>query len=76
MITHDIREAVFLADRVVVLSARPASIRLDLPIPLPRPRELSVLTTPEFADLEAQLVETLHEESRRALAEQMSPAGR
>jgi ABC-type nitrate/sulfonate/bicarbonate transport system ATPase subunit len=76
MITHDIREAVFLADRVVVLSARPASIRLDLPIPLPRPRELSMLTTPEFAELEAQLVETLHEESRRALAEQMSPAGR
>lgn len=76
MITHDIREAVFLADRVIVLSARPASICLDLRIDLPRPRQLSVLTTPEFAELEGQLVETLHEESRKALAQQAAPLRR
>jgi NitT/TauT family transport system ATP-binding protein len=39
MVTHDISEAIFLADRVLVLSERPAHIRLDLKIELPRPRE-------------------------------------
>ncbi|WP_083979679.1 ABC transporter ATP-binding protein [Demequina salsinemoris] len=67
MITHDIREAIYLADRVIVLSARPTSVRLNVEIDLPRPRELSVITSPEFAAIEEQLIETLHEESRKAL---------
>ena len=37
-VTHNVEEAVFLADRVVVLAGGPAVIRADLPIPLPRPR--------------------------------------
>ncbi|MEV0948204.1 ABC transporter ATP-binding protein [Rhodococcus sp. NPDC049939] len=72
MITHDIREAVYLSDRVVVLSARPATVRREVKIDLPRPRELSVMTAPEFVDIEHDLLEVLHEESRRALAEQES----
>ncbi|WP_433611512.1 ABC transporter ATP-binding protein [Prescottella agglutinans] len=70
MITHDVREAVFLSDRVVVLSARPAAVRREVVVDLPRPRELSIVTSPEFAAIEGQLIEVLHEESRRALAEQ------
>ncbi|RVW08155.1 ABC transporter ATP-binding protein [Prescottella agglutinans] len=70
MITHDVREAVFLSDRVVVLSARPATVRREVVVDLPRPRELSVVTSPEFAAIEGELIEVLHEESRRALAEQ------
>ncbi|MGF7122653.1 ABC transporter ATP-binding protein [Rhodococcus sp. TAF43] len=70
MITHDIREAVFLSDRVIVLSARPATVRREVVVDLPRPRELSVMTSPEFAAIEHDLIEILHEESRRALAEQ------
>ncbi|MFC4125607.1 ABC transporter ATP-binding protein [Nocardia rhizosphaerae] len=70
MITHDIREAVFLSDRVLVLSARPAVVRHELRVDLPRPRDLSTITTPEFAAMEQELLEILHEESRRALAEQ------
>ncbi|MFD1811337.1 ABC transporter ATP-binding protein [Rhodococcus gannanensis] len=70
MITHDIREAVFLSDRVIVLSARPATVVREVRVDLPRPRELSLVTAPEFVALEQELLEVLHEESRRALAEQ------
>lgn len=70
MITHDVREAVYLSDRVVVLSARPAVVRLDLRVDLPRPRELSVMTSPQFLAIERELIEVLHEESRRALLDQ------
>lgn len=70
MITHDIREAVYLADRVIVLSARPARVVQELRVELPRPRELAVMTSPEFVAIEQQLIEVLHEESRRALAAQ------
>ncbi|WEO77852.1 ABC transporter ATP-binding protein [Cryobacterium sp. SO2] len=74
MITHDIREAVYLADRVIVLSARPTTVRLDVKIELPRPREMAMITSPEFAEYEKLLIETLHEESRKAMAQQM-PTG-
>jgi ABC-type nitrate/sulfonate/bicarbonate transport system ATPase subunit len=70
MITHDIREAVYLADRVIVLSARPARLRREVAVPLPRPRELSMLTAPEFVAVEQELIDVLHEESRRALTDQ------
>jgi len=71
LITHDIREAVYLADRVIVLTARPASVRLNLEVPLPRPRELSITTAPEFVEIEEQLIEVLHEESRKAFDQQL-----
>lgn len=72
LITHDIREAIYLADRVIVLSARPATVRLDIEVPLARPRELSMTTAPEFVAIEEELIEVLHEESRRAFAQQNS----
>jgi len=65
MITHDIREAVYLADRVLVLSPRPARIVRDLAVPLPRPRDVRLLTAPEFVALEAELVDLLHAPARR-----------
>ena len=67
LITHDIREAVYLSDKVVVLSARPTTVRLEVEVDLPRPRELSMITSPEFATIEEQLLTALHEESRTAL---------
>jgi NitT/TauT family transport system ATP-binding protein len=47
-ITHQIDEAVYLADRVVVFSARPSTIKADIRVDLPRPRSLAVKRTPEF----------------------------
>jgi NitT/TauT family transport system ATP-binding protein len=59
LVTHSIPEAVMLADRVLVLSARPGRVVLDLPIHLPRPRELSVAHTAEFGDLARQVREAI-----------------
>lgn len=67
MITHDIREAIYLSDRVVVLSARPATVRCVVDVPLPRPRELDMITSPEFADVERELLAVLHDETRKSL---------
>jgi NitT/TauT family transport system ATP-binding protein len=51
MVTHDIREAVFLADRVLVLSQRPARVAAIVPITLPRPRSLSLSYSEAFSAL-------------------------
>jgi len=54
-ITHQIDEAIFLSDRVIVMSARPGRIIADIPIELPRPRELGIKRTPRFVAYEEQI---------------------
>jgi NitT/TauT family transport system ATP-binding protein len=51
MVTHSISEAVLLADRVLVLGPRPGSLRMEVVIPLPRPRTLDMSYTPQFGIL-------------------------
>jgi NitT/TauT family transport system ATP-binding protein len=55
MVTHAIDEAVFLSDRVLVFSKRPAQLMLDLPISLERPRDNSVRYSPKFVALTQEL---------------------
>ena len=55
LVTHDLREAVFLADTVYVMSSRPGRIVRRCPVPIPRPRELEVTYTQPFQNLVHEL---------------------
>jgi NitT/TauT family transport system ATP-binding protein len=55
MVTHSIQEAVFLADRVLVMSPRPGRIEAAVSVPLPRPRQLAMLYSQEFGSLSQQV---------------------
>ena len=65
-VTHDIDEAIFMGNRVVVMSARPGRIKCDLAIPLAHPRSYAVKTTPVFTALKATLTEEIRVEVHRA----------
>jgi ABC-type nitrate/sulfonate/bicarbonate transport system ATPase subunit len=62
-VTHDIEEAIFLASRVVVMTARPGRIKVDLAIELPHPRHYTIKTSPEFSALKARLTEEIRAEA-------------
>jgi NitT/TauT family transport system ATP-binding protein/sulfonate transport system ATP-binding protein len=70
-VTHDIEEAIFMANRVIVMSARPGRIKAELAVDLPHPRHYTMKTTPEFAALKARLTEEIRVESIKA-AEQLA----
>ncbi|KGB81157.1 ABC transporter ATPase [Rhodovulum sp. NI22] len=70
LITHDLRESVFLADEVVVLSGRPATTQYVLDVDLPDPRELEVLYTPKAVDYLATLRRQIQIAQGRAPASQ------
>jgi ABC-type nitrate/sulfonate/bicarbonate transport system ATPase subunit len=62
-VTHDIEEAIFMASRVVVMSARPGRIKADVAVPIAHPRLYTVKTTPAFSSLKARLTEEIRAEA-------------
>lgn len=59
MVTHDIREAVFMSDRVLIMSPRPGRVEREVAIDLPRPRSLEMVYLPRFSELSRVLRESL-----------------
>jgi NitT/TauT family transport system ATP-binding protein len=75
-ITHQISEAIYLSDRVIVMSARPGRIIADLPIDIPRPRTLSVKRTERFLRYEDEVWALIEAQARATMrADQLSEAG-
>jgi NitT/TauT family transport system ATP-binding protein len=66
-ITHDIEEAVFLADRVVVMSSHPGRVRAVLDVPLPRPRDEASRGDPDFGRLVERIWSLIRDEAYRAI---------
>ncbi|MBP2313591.1 ABC transporter ATP-binding protein [Azospirillum soli] len=67
-VTHDIDEAIFMASRVVVMSARPGRIKCDIAIDLPHPRSYKIKTTPAFAAYKERLTEEIRVETIKTLS--------
>ena len=61
-ITHDVEEAIFLGDRVLVMSARPGRVKLEARVPFERPRPADVITAPEFVAIKRRILDAIREE--------------
>jgi len=73
-ITHDIDEAIFLSDRIYVMTARPGLLKAELDVPLPRPRVPDMVTSKEFLDLRVRLIGLIREESLKAMGGELNEA--
>lgn len=69
-ITHDVEEAILLADKVVVMTARPGQVKDVLDVDLGRPRDSEVVTTDRFTELRERALSVIREEARRALEQE------
>ena len=68
-ITHQINEAIYLADRVIIFGARPGKVKQTIKIDLPRPRALSLKRDPRFLDYENQVWEQIEEEVKKTMVQ-------
>ena len=62
-VTHDVEEAVYISDRVLVMTNRPGRLKEEVLIPLPRPRTLELQETPEFLALRHRILTSIREEA-------------
>jgi NitT/TauT family transport system ATP-binding protein len=62
-VTHDVEEALFLGDRVGVMSARPGRMKLEVEVPLGRPRTIDAITSPAFVELKGRILRELRVET-------------
>jgi ABC-type nitrate/sulfonate/bicarbonate transport system ATPase subunit len=68
-VTHDVDESIFLGDRVLIMTARPGRIKLEVEVTLPRPRDPSMLTAPEFVALKRRVLDAIEQESLKSFLE-------
>ncbi len=73
-VTSEIEEAIFLADRVLVVSHAPASLKHVVDVDLPRPRDLKILSSPRFGEIHSTILDLLLEEAKKTFAEGMIDA--
>src|SRR5205823_1194187 len=66
-VTHDIDEALFLSQRVYIMTARPGRIKQILDVDLPHPRGLGLLTSPMFAEMKRAVLDSIKEEGLKAI---------
>jgi ABC-type nitrate/sulfonate/bicarbonate transport system ATPase subunit len=62
MITHDVEEAIFLSQRVYVMSSRPGRLKLEVPIALPEQRDLEIKLSPEFVEIKREIIRALRDD--------------
>jgi len=67
-VTHDIDEAIFLSQRVYIMTARPGRIKQTLDVTLPRPRSLDVITALAFTDMKRAVLTSIKEEGLKAIS--------
>ena len=67
-VTSDLEEAIFLADRLIILTIPPARVKKVMEINLPRPRKIQVLTSKQFLGIKQEALEALHEEALKAFS--------
>jgi NitT/TauT family transport system ATP-binding protein len=67
-ITSELEEAIFLADRLVILTNTPCSVKKIIEVTLPRPREFTVMATQAYLDIKREALELLHEEAMKSFA--------
>lgn len=72
-VTHDVDEAIFLADRVIVLGSRPGRVKRELKIALNRPRDFEIVTDPKFADYKREILTDIREETLKVMAMEHVP---
>lgn len=64
-VTHDVDEAIFLSDRVLVMKTMPGGIKCEISVDIPRPRTSETLASPRFAEIRREIISIIREESLR-----------
>jgi len=67
-VTSELEEAIFLADRLLILTNRPARVKKIIEVDLPRPRQFNMLTSKQYQDCKHEALELLHEEAMKSFA--------